>query len=253
MKSLRPFLMTLLLALTLTACQNDYQKHLRLLVNSLNEECPIPLGAIGHMDKADYDGEVVTFYYSLTGVFDFQSLSTNQEQFHQYMLDNYRSNSDESFRQLISAIVKAKADLKVIFSSPNNDPITLHFTNKELSDNMPTFMGDPEAYLQSSLQSMQLQLPMTYSEGMICSHVELDSNYFTYYLECDENLFDINEMAFSAEQNHDAVRDMLTSSSDPSFVKLLSTLKETDRGLRYLYTGTTSGKEALVTIESEEL
>ena len=117
MKSIRPYLISLLLVLTLTACQNDYQKHLRLLVNSLNEECPIPLGAIGHMDKAEYDGATVTFHYTLTGVFDIQSFSANQEQFHQYMLDNYRSNSDESFRQLIGAIVKAEANLKVVFSS----------------------------------------------------------------------------------------------------------------------------------------
>ena len=253
MKSIRPYLISLLLVLTLTACQNDYQKHLRLLVNNLNEECPIPLGAIGHMDKAEYDGATVTFHYTLTGVFDIQSFSANQEQFHQYMLDNYRSNSDESFRQLIGAIVKAEANLKVVFSSQNCDPITLHFTSQELSDNMPTFMGDPEAYLQSSLQAMKLQLPMTYSEGMVCSRVELDSNYFTYYFDCDENLFDINEMEFSATQNHDAVREMLTSSSDPSFVRMMNMLKETNRGLRYLYTGTTSGKEALVSIESEEL
>ncbi len=253
MKSLRPFLTAALLVLTLTACQNDYQKHLRLLINSLNDECPIPLGAIGHMDKAEYDGSIVTFYYTLTGIFDIQSFTSNQELFHQYMLDNYRSNSDESFRQLINAIVKAEADLKVVFTTSGSDPITLFFSCQELSDNMPSFTGDPEAYLQSSIQAMQLQLPMTYSEGMVCSRVELDSSYFTYYFDCDEDLFDINEMESSANQNHDAVREMLTTSSDPSFVRMIRTLKETNRGLRYLYTGTTSGKKALVSIESEEL
>ena len=38
-----------------------------------------------------------------------------------------------------------------------------------------------------------------------------------------------------------------------AFVRMMNMLKETNRGLRYLYTGTTSGKEALVSIESEEL
>ena len=46
---------------------------------------------------------------------------------------------------------------------------------------------------------------------------------------------------------------MLTASSDPSFVKMMNMLKATQRGLRYFYKGTTSDKEAIVTIESEEL
>lgn len=237
----------------LTGCQNDYQKQLKLMVESLNKECPIPLGAMGHMTEATYNGTTVTFNYSLTGLFDAESLEQNQEQFHQYMLDNYRSNSDESFRQLLNAIVEAKASLDVVFAIDGGKEVTLHFTNEELANNMPSYIGDPETYLQSTLQSTRLQLPITYSEGMICTRIELDSAYFTYYFDCDEEQFDINEMQFSAEQNHDAVKEMLTSSSDPSFVKMMNMLKATNRGLRYFYTGTTSGKEAIVAIESEEL
>ena len=237
----------------LTGCQNDYQKQLKLMVESLNKECPIPLGAMGHMTEASYNGTTVTFNYSLTGLFDAESLEQNQEQFHQYMLDNYRSNSDESFRQLLNAIVEAKASLDVVFAIDGGKEVTLHFTNEELANNMPSYIGDPETYLQSTLQSTRLQLPITYSEGMICTRIELDSAYFTYYFDCDEEQFDINEMQFSAEQNHDAVKEMLTSSSDPSFVKMMNMLKATNRGLRYFYTGTTSGKEAIVAIESEEL
>ena len=237
----------------LMGCQNDYQKHLKLLIQSLNDDCPIPLGAMGHMTKAEYDGTTVTFNYLLTGLFAAENFEQNQEQFHQYMLDSYRNNSDESFRQLLNAIVKAKADLDVVFTLEGKKEVTLHFTCDELADNMPSYVSDPETYLQSILQSTQLQLPFTYSEGMVCTRIELDNAYFTYYFDCDENLFDINEMQYSAEQNHDAMREMLTSSSDPSFVKMMEMLKATQRGLRYFYTGTTSGKEAIVTIESNEL
>ena len=237
----------------LMGCQNDYQKQLKLMIESLNTECPIPLGAMGHMTKAEYDGTTVTFNYLLTGLFTAENFEQNQEQFHQYMLDSYRNNSDESFRQLLNAIVNAKADLNVVFTLEGEKELTLHFTCDELAANLPSYVTDPETYLQSILQSTQIQLPFTYSEGMICTHIELDSAYFTYYFDCDEDLFDINEMQFSAEQNHDAMREMLTTSSDPSFIKMIEMLKATQRGLRYFYTGTTSGKEAIVTIESEEL
>ncbi|MBQ6069113.1 MAG: hypothetical protein IJK84_06390 [Bacteroidales bacterium] len=244
---------SLLTIACLMGCQNDYQKYLSLMIEGLNKECPIPLGALGHMDKAQYNGHTVTFHYTITGLFDTTTFRQNREQFHQYMLDNYRSNSDESFRQLLNAIVNAQADLDVVFSIPEGDTSTLHFTCQELADNMPSYIGDPETYLQSTLQSSQLQLPHTYAEGMVCTRIELDSTYFTYYFECDENLFDISEMQFSATTNHDAVRSMLTASSDPSFVKMMAMLKQTNRGLRYFYTGTTSGKEAIVSIPPEEL
>ena len=253
MKIRNNILLSLCFLICLTGCQNDYQKYLGLMIESLNKECPIPLGAIGHMTEASYDGSTVTFNYSLTGLYDAESLEQNQEQFHQYMLDNYRSNSDESFRQLLNAIVDAEADLDVVFAIDGGKKITLHFTNEELADNRPSYIGDPETYLLSTLQSTRLQLPITYSEGMVCTRIELDSAYFTYYFDCDETLFNINEMQYSAEQNHDAVKEMLTASSDPSFVKMMNMLKQTNRGLRYFYTGTTSGKEAIVTIESEEL
>ena len=254
MKTKRLLLVSsLCIMVCLTGCQNDYQKHLKILVENLNNGCPIPLGAMGHMTKAEYDGSTVTFNYLLTGLFSAESFEQNQEQFHQYMFDSYRSNSDESFRQLLNAIVNAKADLDVVFTLENEKEITLHFTYDELANNMPAYVGDPETYIQSILQSTQLQLPFTYAEGMVCTRIELDSAYFTYYFDCDENLFDINEMKYSAEQNHDAMREMLTTSSDPSFVRMMNTLKATQRGLRYFYIGTTSGKEAVVTIESEEL
>ncbi len=247
------FIFSLSLLTILSGCQNDYQKQLKLMVESLNNQCPIPLGAMGHMTKASYDGTTVTFYYQLTGVYDADSFEQNKDSFHQYMLDNYRSNSDDTFRQLLQAIVGAEADLDVVFALEDGRAVTHHFTCAELSDNMPSYVSDPETYLQSVLQSTRLQLPLNYAEGMICTRIELDSAYFTYYFDCDEDQFDINEMKFSAEQYHEAVKDMLTASSDPSFVRMMNMLKATNRGLRYLYTGTTSGKEAVVTIESEEL
>ena len=239
--------------LSLSSCQNDYQKQLKLMVENLNNECPIPLGAIGHMEKAEYDDTTVTFNYTLTGIFDLESFTSNKEQFHQYMLDNYRSNSDESFRQLLKAIVDAKANLDVIFAIEGGENVTLHFTCDELSDNMPSFVGDPETYLQSTIESSHLQLPITQAEGMVCHKIDMDNEYFTYYIECDENLFDINEMQQSAIENHDALKEVMTSSSDPSFVRMIQMLKATHRGLRYIYIGTTSGKEAVVAITTEEL
>ena len=234
------------------SCRNDSQKHLQQLVEELNSECPIPLGAIGQMDDAKYVGDLVTFNYTLAGSVDINSFRDKGEQFHQFMLDNYRNNSDENFRQLLKAIVAADAALDVVFGV-EGDSYKLHFTNEELSQNLPSFVGDPETYLQSALQTTRMQLPLTYSEGVVCTRVELDGNYFTYYFDCDESLLNIADMQRSVEENREGMKALITSSNDPSFIKMMNMLKQSHRGLRYLYQGTTSGAVAVVAIESDEL
>lgn len=238
----------------LTSCNSD-KSELRKMIAQLNTECPIPLGSIGQMDKAEYRSNKVTFYYTIVGLDNLNNFKNNQEAFHNFMLDNYRSNSDEDFRQLLESIVEAEAGLDVVFSIENGDTFTLTFTNEELKANMPETEGDPESYLQSAVTSARMQLPITYGygDGMVCSNIELDSLYFTYYIDCDENQLDLNEMQQSIEENHAGLVEMLTSSTDPSFVKMMQTLKATNRGLRYFYTGTSSGKEAVVVISPEEL
>ena len=233
-------------------CQNENQKQLQQLIGELNAECPIPLGAIGQMDNAKYANDVVTFNYTLAGSVDINSFRNKGEQFHQFMLDNYRTNSDEGFRQLLQAIVAADASLDVVFGV-EGDSYKLHFTNEELSQNVPSFVGDPETYLQSALQTTRMQLPLTYSEGVVCTNVELDSHYFTYYFDCDEALLSIADMQRSVVENHEGMKEMITSSSDPSFIKMMNMLKETHRGLRYRYQGSTTGEVAEVAIEADEL
>ena len=241
------------MALTLLcSCQSESQKHLRQLVEELDAECPIPLGAMGQMDCARYDGDVVTFDYTLTGSVNINSFRDKGEQFRQFMLDNYRTNSDENFRQLFNAIVAAEASLDVVFGV-EGDSYKLHFTNEELSQNIPAFVGDPETYLQSVLQTTLMQLPLIYSEGVVCTNAELDSQYFTYHFDCDEGLLDIGEMQRSVEENHEGMKQLVTSSSDPSFIKMMNMLKQSHRGLRYRYRGSTTGEAAEVVIESEEL
>ena len=60
-------------------------------------------------------------------------------------------------------------------------------------------------------------------------------------------------MQRSVVENHEGMKEMITSSSDPSFIKMMNMLKETRRGLRYRYQGSTTGEVAEVAIEADEL
>lgn len=215
---------TLLILVGLTGCKSDSKKSLQLVIKELNAECPIPLGAFGQMDNVTYSGNLVTFNYTLAGSVDINSFRDNKEQFHQFMLDNYRNNSDESFRQILKAIIEAEANLDVAFKSEDGDFYVIHFTDEEISENFPVYNGDSETYLQSTLQTIRMQLPITYSEGMTCTYVDIDSYYLTYYFECDETLFNIDEMQRNILENYEEMKNMIISSSDASFVKIMNML-----------------------------
>lgn len=238
----------------LTGCGGPKSK-LRGLVSELNESCPIPLGAIGQMEGVSYKRNEVTFRYALVGIDNLDNFRNRKEEFHRFMLDSYRNNLNDAFRQLFGTIVEAEAGLVVVMNIESGDTFSLYFTPEQLKANMPEEEGDPESYLQESVRSEQFKLPITdgFGDGMVCSNIELDTAYYTYYIDCDEEQLDLREMQQSIEENYDEMVEMLVSSSDPSFVKLMQMLKATGRGLRYFYTGTTSGKEAVFVVSTDAL
>ena len=238
----------------LMGCNNE-KRQLRLLIKELNSECPIDLGAMGSMDEILFSNNTVSICYTVSemAMNNLGSISDGGKAFHDYMLENYRNNNDEGFRQLLESIINAGADLEVRFHHNDGEWVAVKFYNEELSDNMPEYGDDPDRYLESALVTNRMQLPISYGEGITCTSIDMDDAFFSYYLNCDESILNIAEMQQSVVDNHEAMVDMITSSTDPSFIKMMSMLKSTRRGLQSVYIGNISGEKAIVTIQPEEL
>lgn len=251
------------LLITLASCSNN--KELDEMIDALNEECPIPLGAVGQMDKAEYRHNDVTFYYTLVSDFSAELLKDKEGDFHQFMLDNYQYNSDEGFAKLFQTIVDAGAGLWISLNTQeeasfdnektnySHDCYKIYFSNEELRYHLPGKQSTSEDYLQFAVRSLRMQLPIVFGTGMVCNTIDLDLNNMTYIIDCDESNHNISEMQQNLNHDRDLTVEMIVSSTDPSFVKLMDMLKGTHRGLQYKYVGTTSHEEAVMTIKPEEL
>lgn len=244
-------LITLMLA-TFSSCDSA-QRDLRKLVKSMNEECPMSLGDSGQLVSTTYKDNVVTLNYSLRGVEGLKNFDENYDMYHSMMLESYRNTSDSSFVHILQSIVKAKASLDVVFRCDNQKKFRLSFTTDELKKNMPCDDSDPESYLCNFVERGHMELPSKFAEGMMGTDMILDKTSLTYLFECDETIFNMDEMQQSAIENHDSMRDMMLSSTDPNTIKMIDMLKQTHRSIRYVYRGTTSGKEAIFSVSPEEM
>lgn len=253
-KPLIHIILSCCLLVCLTGCSNNSQE-LSRLIRELNKECPMPLGEIGQMDKASYHGNTVVFEYTIN------SESTNfLEQadvavLHNFMLNSYSTNTDTTFRALLKAIVDAKADLHVIFYSGNEEERTaveIVFSNEELAQCLNSD-SSPEAALQNIMEGIRMQMPIQLSEGMVNSAIEMDEEYLSYSIQCNEDLVDINDVQANEEEAKAAMQELIATSTDPTFVKMIELLRTTHRGLAYHYIGTTSGKESVISITPDEL
>lgn len=238
--------------MTLCGC-NGKRAELAKLVEAMNAGCPMSLGTAGQLESTTYNGNVVTFNYVLHGIQGLNEFETNEEMYHKMMLESYRTNADEGFRKIVEAIVDANASLDVVFRLDNNAEYKLHFTSKELAENKPGQGISPDEYLHSFVNNARMQLPQQFAQGMMGTDVVLDDKYLSYLFECDEAIYNLGEMQQSTVENHESMKQMMLESTDPNTVKMLDMLKQSNRGIRYIYKGTTSGAEAIFCVTAEEM
>lgn len=256
MRKIATYTFLLLVALSLTACYNEKQRTLRQYVKAINSDCPIPMGDVAKMTEARYHGNSVEFSYLFSDMFDLRAWRTDD--FYQLMLRSFESNSEESFCKLIDAIIDAQADLKVTMKpeNPKNDfyGMTILFVTDSLKAHRPTPLSqNTEGQLLSIMNMYRMQLPMHISNGIECTRIELEKDYYTYYYDCDETVCNLDDMQSSLSENRTQMVNMILGTNDPSFVKLQTLLAASHRGIRYVYQGRVSGKTAEFAIRNDEL
>lgn len=113
------------LTIAFSMCSNDNE--LKLYVQAMNKICPYSIGDWGTLDEVNYtDGAVTMTYNLMEGLIDFEGVKANEEAFRNNTLMSYANNSDKGFVKLIDAIVKAGADLNVVYMVGTGDSILMH-------------------------------------------------------------------------------------------------------------------------------
>ena len=243
----------LLLALACAMVSACGPAKLRTMVDEFNKQCPLSLGLAGTMDSATYNANTVAIYYTIPAEYiDLDMIRQNEQAFHDNMLITYANSQEESFKMLLDAIVNARANMDVVMNNTDGDSYTFHFTANELKANQPDSDGDIETYMKTFIESTRMQLPIEIGSGITFTDVTLDDKYFTYHYECDEDIIDMDILQDGFSNNREEVISNIDV-TDPTMAQLLKKIKASNRGYAMIYTGKTSGKTAILTIESDEL
>lgn len=251
------FVMSALLLMSLTAC-NGGSKELKQLVKELNNQCPLTQGLGSQLDNVKYRHNTVTFNYTvLSQLFSMDAIEANQEEFRQYMLENYQIMSDTIFQQILSTIVEADASLDISFTQEDGRNITLHYTPEELTtcSHMQETIESmtPEEELQAYVLQSRSTLPLLLGDGIVKADIQLTDKYLININECDETIVDINEIGAEAQNNRQAIINMIHNGTDPGFSRMVELLRDTHRGLQYKYVGKDTQQESVVTITENEM
>jgi len=240
--------------LSFVSCGNNKDKELKEIVRVLNESGTGMAGDLIGIDKVEYDGHAVTLTYTVAdGVIDYDGVQANNESFRQNMLVGYANNPDKGLKMMIDAIVKAGADLIVVFNSESNEVVSMRFTAEELKNNTPSASSDPMVLLKTMADNGRLQTPTVVDDGMVMTDVFLDEHYYTYVYECDESEYDMDYWEEIKDEIKESIMEDVLDDNDITTKAMCELLKKVRYGLAFKYVGSSSGKVCMVYIEPDEL
>ncbi len=242
--------------LSYVLCGSNVQKNKKELKNIIKEvakECPIQVDEYTSIENMDYSHNTVVITYGVVaGQMNLDSFRSNEAALRSNVLLGFANNQNESFKKLFEAVIRANADLLLIFIDGKERNFSIYFTVEELKANMPGADADPEMLLKSVYDNVKMQIPMEVVRGLTIKDVQLDKKSFVYIYECDESVIDIDNLNNNLSEMKKGIIENLVVNGVTT-QSLTSTIKATNRNLVYKYVGSSSGKTAVVSIELDEL
>ncbi len=142
--------------------------------------------------------------------------------------------------------------MRLIFIDGKERNFSVYFTVEELKANMSGADADPEMLLKCVYNNVKMQIPMEVVRGLTIKDVQLDKKSFVYIYECDEEVFDIDNLNNNLSEIKKRIIENLVVNG-VTLQSLTSGIKATNRNLVYKYVGLSSEKTVIVSIESDEL
>ena len=244
----------LVLTLPYVSCggnQSGNDKELKRAVKEMAKVCPLQMGSFMSIENMKYSHKTLTITYGIaTGLMNFDSLRANEAVLRNNMLLGFANQQNESFKKIIDAVIRARADMKLVFIDGKGASFELVITAEEIKSNRPGTDADPEVLLKTMLDNLRLQIPIDMGNGLVIKDVLLDENRCIYIYDCDESVIDIDRLNANIPE---IKRYIIENFSDNNAAQELSrVIKATNRNLDYKYVGASSGKSVVVSIGPEE-
>lgn len=244
--------------IVITSCEDANVTKLKKEINTANLSCPISMGISGDLISIKYyeKNNSVLLYYSLNediagAVFLKKNKDNMMKQF-RLLLSNKES------MQLVKDMVNAKASLMIIYKTPSTGK-TVKFSVpyeelKEIKESPLTDLEIKKMMIENKVAIENAACPGKESDGMIQTKVAIVDDMLVYYIQLNEDVYDIKSMQMMQDELKGEIHQSLKNMrNDPTIQKELQLLYSLDMGYMYRYYGKDSKKYVDVVLAADEL
>lgn len=236
---------------------------LEAIAESLDKECPIPIGSMGYVAGANCSGDDIVITFIIDGAYtNVKNLKNNEDLWRRNTIQSFAWKRTMSEGEIFSDFLKETAEaggnlnlsLNVMGVTLNEteNSATLILSNEDLHsivDKEPS----PLELLKCQIELSNLSLPVTVEEGIRNTEIAIEGDYVVNNLVLDEDLYDIEIFDNNVELKEVLLEGLKLNANNPLMQLILKLLKETGKGVAYRFIGNVSGKEVFIPIEIDEL
>ena len=255
-----------LLIILLSACDhNVYKKYISAeqIIEELDRSF-IHFEGIGYVESAKIyskyaDDRIADFHIrfseepkDLTYKYSLSTINNNKSAAKELFMTELRGLK-EKYRELFDSLASFNRSVRFNINA-DNDTITaiVILSPQEIKEALsrPSYNDSSELELDVFCRIMNITLPILVDEYTKWMAVTLDQNYVVFRYEINDS----NSPVYNWNLAH--LKQELTIQYGQTFdsiEKILWNAVETDRGMKYVYVGMSSGKTAVITINGKEL
>ena len=187
MKGMIKSLVLVIVTSVLFSSCDEQKKELKSMVETMNSECPLPLGDIGSVNSIMFDGEVVEMKFTSNESFAPVSSLSNHQQELKEMLG--MSFSKESSDKLVEKIIAAGVNFRSVFvGMQTGEKIVLEVTPNDLKTYAEKYsnMTDQQKLIVTMYIGTKVKLPMAIDNMTKLVGLSLTSDALKYKFEVND-------------------------------------------------------------------
>lgn len=208
------------------------ENKLKVAVEEVNKKCPVSLGAVGEMTSVVYEGDMVTFNFTLNEDFlDIDALASNPDNMKATILAGILN---EKSKKMIEAMIDAGASFNMAFKGKKSGKeANVKLSPEELKEEVEKPAPTNEEKLKTAIASTNDQMPIDSGAGVIMTEM-VDKGDVVYYMAKVNDMAAFKQIANSLEEVKNSQRTMFKL-MDPSLKIFFKLIADTGKGLGYCY------------------
>ena len=241
------------LLFTLSSCGDHKAKmDLKKVTIELNRQCPMKFDVATCIGAKIQDGNLVVDYVYDEESIKLDHLKDQSEMTKRHLAESFFNSKEEFGNLLIRAGYGFTANYK---GSKTKDTTTVHLINDEIKRVMENPATKNEI-LDWEVQITNSMLPMAVDEATTLVSLDQQDGAVSYVYDVDDEQVNMSTMSAVKDEIKENLKQELAqewTSPTSTSKEFLTLVCRTNKALRYVYRGKTTGKEIVIEFSNSEL